>query len=185
MRISEKTKNTKAKKIIITTTLVVVMLAIASFAYWNFNSQNKAVSTPNVRPVNTVDYNPPTNEEKAETDQQKQSIIENQDPKPPIDQNLNITISRAGQLQGAGSPLSIRVLVDGASSGTCDFTLTKAGQIAVTKQSSISFEATTSSCGADIEASSFSQNGEWDLSVTAKHNNSTSEAATSKVTIAK
>ncbi len=136
--------------------------------------------TGTTRPANSVDYGPPSDEQKAAGDVQKEEIIKQSEQGTPSggsQQNsstLTVTISRAGQA-GAGQAVNVRVFVTGVGSGECTFTFSKQGQNSVIKTAPVSYEATNATCAADIPASDFGSSGDWKL--TAKAVNSVSEAS--------
>lgn len=167
-------------------TLVVLLLLAASLGlmvytlYFGPRSTTEQSQTPD----NTINYNPPTEQEKQESANTKeQSVGKPGQNQPPASSTLTISITRASQI-GAGEPLNVRTLVTGATTGTCTITLTKAGATTVTKQFTIKTEATSATCNGDIAASDFNDSGEWQLTITAAANVS-SEAASTKVVINK
>src|SRR5690606_16914723 len=100
------------------------LLAIV-FAYWAYsvNGGNNDTS----RPMNDIDYSEATDEEKQAVEEHKQAISKEQEKEGQSDSgptSINLTIIRASQA-GAGQPLNIRTLISGATSGTCEVTLTK------------------------------------------------------------
>ena len=173
---------------------VVVLIAAGVIGgYALLHHKKPADQQVSVRPQNTVNYSPPTPEEKAEAEQQKSAIIsKNEDnsntsgtPSTPTSDSLHVSIIRASQ-NGAGTPVNVRAVISGTQSGTCLVTFTKSGQATVSKSFPIAFEATSASCqGADVAAADFPAGGDWTLSVTAQTTSATSAAATQTVTIAK
>ncbi|HSX29855.1 MAG TPA: hypothetical protein VLE73_04835 [Candidatus Saccharimonadales bacterium] len=165
---------------------VIAVLIVAGASAYYFNHPNQAANNKPVQPTNTVDYSPPTPEEKAETERMKEQITNptKDDTGGPTESNeLSISIIRAGQ-NASGQPLSIRALVTGTNTGTCNVTLTKSGQPTVTKSFPIAYEVNSASCqGADIPASAFSAGGQWELKLTAQIGNLISPAVTQTVTI--
>jgi cytoskeletal protein RodZ len=184
-------KRSKTRLLIICAVAAVIVIGGGLLAWKLMNNKpaNNAqgTDTNGTSTVGNINYNPPTQSEKTSSDQQKQDII-NQNTgsgTSTVDQSISVTISRANQAS-AGQVLSIRTIVNGATSGTCNITLSMAGQPSVAKTPSISFQATSATCGAvDIPASEFAQSGTWQLSIVANTNNKTSPAATQSVAIAK
>jgi len=166
---------------------VPVVIAGGAVVYM-LGNQPKQHSQTTARPVNSVDYGPPTDQEKQETTQSKADIIQQNDTKtqpstpPEASKKLTINISRASQL-GKGQPVNIRTFVDGATTGTCDVTLTQAGKPTVTATFIIAFEATSSTCNGDVAAAQIGTSGDWQLSIVAKSANLTSTAATQTIKV--
>jgi hypothetical protein len=188
MRLAHKPKSSSKKTIIIA---AIALLAIAAMvAFFVINSQrNSSVDSQGIQPVNTVDYESPTTEEQQTQEQKKQEIIEEQtkdgNPPPEETSDISVTITRADQYL-PGQPLNVRTVITGATSGTCEITLTKAGQPTIQKTFDLVFEATSSMCkDADIAMAEFSEGGDWSLTVVAKSGGKQSAPATKQVTIAK
>ncbi len=188
MKLTSRKKN---KKIIIATSVIVPALLLMSVAYIFFARPfDKKISSkaPNV-PVGVINYDPPTDDEKAAAGQQKEDIIKDYE-KDQTDNNqtpsgITVSISLADQAS-AGKDLNIRALVEGATSGECKITLTQQGQTTVTKSFPLVFEATSSRCqGADIAASEFNKGGEWNLSLVVVSGAAQSNIVQQSVTITK
>jgi hypothetical protein len=158
----------------------VAVLAIVGGVYW-WTTRNTADTAA---PADGINYNPPTEAEKEETTERKKEIIENDKPSdtPPEVAAITVTISRATQ-NAAGQAISVRTIIDGASSGTCTMTLTKQGAQTVTKQAAMTYDGTLRTCNSDIAANSFSMDGEWTLSVVANVNGAVSKPATTKINV--
>lgn len=183
----KKTLGKKQKILIIVILLLVAAGGVAVFFFYNTQRNNNA-NTNEPRPVNTVDYNPPTKEEEQSTSTQKDQIISDYNKSQGgSDQNttsdITVTISRANQTSAG---LSIGTIVDGAKSGTCTVALTRAGQPTITKTFAIAYEATSGFCQeAVVPIGDFTSEGEWQLAVTATSDGKTSQPATQKVNIDK
>jgi hypothetical protein len=184
-----KIKKYSKKKLIITAILILVILAAAGTFLFLRHKHNEDIRRLSAKPQgqkieNKVNYDPPTDQEKQDQAAQKDDIINKMD-NPPVATDLTVAIIRAGQ-NGQGTPLNIRTIVDGATTGTCTVTFSKDGQANIVKSFPITFEATTSSCsGADVAAADFPAEGTWKMSITAQANNKTSAAATKDITIDK
>jgi cytoskeletal protein RodZ len=176
MRIQKK-KDKKTRLIGLVAAALAVLIIVGGVYWWSALRTTDSVS-------DGINYNPPTPAEKEETTERKKEIIENEQPpaSPPESSTLTVTISRAGQ-NAAGQPVSVRTIIDGASSGNCTMTLTKQGAQPVSKEDTITYDGMLTTCNADIPAASFGANGEWSLSVVAKANNATSKPATSKINV--
>jgi len=153
---------------------MIVLTAIAVAYFFIAKPFNKSVTdTGTTRPANSVDYGPPSDEQKAASDAQKEQIIKQNEQGLPTGEpqqnssTLTVTVSRAGQASAngstAGQAVNVRVLVTGVSSGECTFTFSKNGQNNVIKTAPISYQATNSTCGTDIPASDFGASGDWKL----------------------
>ncbi len=166
---------------------IILAIAAAVTAYFLLKPSAQKPETNQPNPIDTVNYDPPAEEDKQEATQNK---IETTNPKPddptptspPESQSLTVTISRAGQL-GKGQPLEIRTQIDGTTSGTCYVQLTRDGQTIVTASFSIAFEATSAICRGDIPANQFGASGDWQLTISAKNGNLSSPPVSQTVTI--
>jgi cytoskeletal protein RodZ len=188
MQSISKQKNKKSyKKLIVLIAIILVLLAGASYVALAhpFNRQQTTTSPENspTRPVNSVDYNPPTEQNKQDSQDAKQRDINQQQNNPPTNPSITVTIARAGQT-GAGQPLSVRTTIGGITNGTCNATLTSNGQT-VTGSGTVTLTGTSYACNIDIPTSSFPTGGQWQLSITATNGSATSPAATQTVTITK
>lgn len=176
------------------TILIIVLLfslvALGGVIYWRYYSNPQSSDT---RPMNTVDYSPPSKQEKDDAEAKKEEVIKKEEDAKKTNtgsaattsKDMQVTISRANQA-GAGQPLNIRTIITGTNSGECNVELKKDGQTSINKTFAITTETTYATCKqADITASDFSAGGEWNLSITAKNGSVQSPAATTKVTITK
>jgi hypothetical protein len=188
MKISPKTKRIP-KKIIILALGLLVLAGAGAFGLYQSQRANKVHSSADspIRQTNSVDYNPPSQDEQKQQEDTKSDVIKQNDQAtiPPADSSISVTLSRANQ-GGKGLPLNIRTIITGTTNGTCTVELTKSGQPTVKKTFPIIVQATYSTCQqADIAASEFSVDGDWALSVTASNTTSTSKPATGSATITK
>lgn len=160
----QKAKNSKPTVIFI---LIAVLLAvaIAAGAYWFWQrstSQQNSQNAPGENQVN-YDYNDPSSEaEREQPIPAKQQPQE--EPEPPS--GLNVVVTHAGQNE---NKVSIRALVEGATTGTCTLTLSKSGQPDIVKTAPMAVQATYTICqGFDIPTAEFGAGGEWTASVKAE-----------------
>jgi hypothetical protein len=185
MRINQNKKNIKLK-IIIISTISVLLLGGAVFAWFSplvpfFGNKPQVI-----RSENTVDYNRPTQEQKNAGEEQKKSTAEqNTDTKSTSqDTNLNnsgdliVSITSSNQTD---NQLQIRSLIGAVSSnGTCTLILTK-DSLKVTKQSDIQAGPSSSTCkGFDVPTSELSR-GIWQVTISVvigNQNGSASKAVT-------
>lgn len=160
-----KSKSKSPLKVIIV--LAVILAAVAGAALVYAYTQHKSENIPGSA-QSGVDYNPPSDEQKAAGDQQKEETINQTD-------NGNQGSSGTGQdigvsftaLNQSGDQLQIRTLIDTVSStGVCTLTLVKDG-VTVTKQSDIQAGPTSSTCkGFNVPLSELSP-GSWQVTVQA------------------
>ncbi len=162
------------------TILITVSLLAAGTLYYLFTNQ-KSDQIPNYdpAPVNTINYDPPTEQEIKDASSQKDEIVKDPPANAP-NATLEINIVRAN-----GNPFNIRTYVTGTKSGTCTATLKKTNQKTVTKTFNIKFEATSASCNGNIDLNEFSTGGEWDLSMVASSGSNKSPTITQKVEVEK
>lgn len=182
----------KKKKKLPLVVMVGFLIVAAGLGYWWLRSASSEkdanpVTQPTslTRKVNDVDYSPPTDQDKNAQEQQKDSIIQQATGSAGSAANLSVSISRVSQA-GAGQPLIIHTVVSGASTGTCDVTLSKDGQADVVKSFPVTVEATYSTCSnAQIAASDIPADGTWKLQVTVVSGASSSPPATLNVAVAR
>lgn len=172
------------KKPLIIALVVATIVLAAGFGWYSFSNRSESPSSTTA-PVNTINYDPPTDEEKQETAQKKEEII-NKSPDQAESTNsetdATVTITRANQ---ADNKIYVRTYVNGMNSGTCDITFSKEGQQPITRQVAITFEATSASCNTDVDVGEFGQSGDWQLKVIAKKDGKVSPAASYIVNVDK
>lgn len=175
----QKPQNKKTKKIILITG-VATLVVIGGLIAWKLN-QKAPTSNETVAPVNTVDYSPPSVEDKTDptipsTDLQGDS--KSPQPERPAPSTVGITVSRADQ-GGPGQDLNIRTIVSGTTQGDCTATLTKAGQSAITKTAALIYEVSSAHCNFDIPMQHFPESGTWELTVKVNANQGSGEVSQS------
>src|SRR5688572_14464289 len=173
-----KIKRPMKKFLLIAAVAVGVTLIGATVWFLFFNKKHNSVVNGGAGGVNVVNYNPPTEEEKQATEDQKEAMIKEQEG-TPTDPGLSILISRSFQ---DASGYNLRTVIDGTKSGECIATFTKSGQPTVTKTFAVTFEATSAFCkDATIPLSDFGAGGTWNLSLIVKKDNKQSTPATASV----
>jgi hypothetical protein len=186
MKITQK-KQKIPKKVYLTAIALLIIGGAGAFGLYQ-SQQATHRSGTEIRPVNDVDYNPPSPAEQQQKEDTKEETIKKNDQAntpPPANSPITVTVSRVNQ-GGTGLPLNVRTIISGANTGTCTVELKKDGQPTVTKTFTIGVEATYATCQqADVPATAFSVSGEWTYSVIAKNNTTESQAATGSVTITK
>lgn len=182
-----KHKKSINKKIVIVG-LGIVALAVGAY-FWFWNPFARHASTAETATADAINYDPPTEAQKNAAAAQKDEIISQDnkglptgEPQQPS-QDFALTVSLANQAD-AGQPVNLRVLVTGVSSGTCTFSFTKDGQTVVAS-GDIVFEATSSSCRADVPAAEFNQSGNWKLAVKATSGSKQATATDQNVSVIK
>ena len=178
-----KTQKPLKKVLLISAVIIVVGLIGAAMWFFFFNKQYNSTLNGSTDGVNVINYDPPTEEEKQATEDQKDVIIKEQEGTVPSDPGLSVLISRS--FQGT-SGYNLRTVVDGTKSGECVATFTKSGQPTVTKTFTVVFEATSAFCkDATVPLSDFGAGGTWNLSIVVKEGNRQSSPATTSVEITK
>ncbi len=177
------------KKLLSALPLIIVAAAVIAGGLYLLIAQplKKSENETNTAPTNTINYDPPSEEEKTTSDAKKDEIIDNinSGDSTPNETDVVVTITRADQA-GAGQPLNIRAFIDGTKTGQCKVIISKSGQSTVEKSFPVVFEGTGSSCqNADIDAGEFSTGGEWTLTISVVTGSGQSKATDQKVTIDK
>lgn len=154
MKIAKKQKS-KKKRILIILSIVVLVIAAGGITY-------AILSTRMASDENTVDYNPPTEEQRKAGEEIKQESIKSEEEAEQNDEadvgEVVVDITSVNQNNGQ---LQLRTLVHTLDNGEC--TLTLSGPNNQSKQYSASTQsfASNSSCqGFDVPVSELSS-GEW------------------------
>ncbi len=179
MKLRKKQRPTKKIIFIIVTGILVITAGLVVWYLWSRTPQSTST-----QPTNTVNYNPPTEEEKQAGDKQKEIIVQNQKNDTPT-QNpaLQVFIVRTFQ---DPSGFNIRTEVGGTTTGDCMITLTKDGQPTVTKTFPVVFEATSASCqNTPISLTDFTVGGAWNMQIVLKKDGAQSAAASTSVDVKK
>lgn len=176
-------KQTSKKKIIIWASAIVILLALAGIGWYVWlRPHQSSLTNPVVNPTGPINYNPPTQQQKQQGEDIKQQGIQDQ-TNPPTDQTMSVTIVRTFQ---DPTGFNIRTQIIGATTGSCQIQLTKAGQATVTKTFPVVTDATTVNCqNTPIAISDFPAGGTWNLSVIINKDGKQSTPATTTVTINK
>jgi cytoskeletal protein RodZ len=171
-------KKSKSKKVVIL--LVVLLLVIAAGAgLWYAKRPKKTAGIEASEAVKKSG-------EQAEVDTAKTSDNKNSNQGQQTAQSTtqatkpNVNITNAMQ---QGNNLVVNVLVGGATSGTCNLTLTN-GNSRVQKSAPIGFQVSYYICqGFSINSSEFNQKGEWTAAVDISTPNGSVQSEPRKVTI--
>lgn len=164
-------KKKDTKKVLIIAAAVVAVLVIAGLGVNRYNSSHKA-DTSN----GDVNYGPPTDAEKQETEEHKKDLEEqSNNPNPTNTRTVVITSLTTSEARGYVTG----VVEDG---GTCTLTLTKNG-VKVTGTSTAMGDVNKTTCGPITVDSSKLSSGEWDatLSYSSSSGSGVSSTQTLKV----
>lgn len=137
-------KQKKQLKLPLVIAAILSAVAVASLTTWFINKSTPAA--PNTHPTipeGGVNYNPPTQEEKQQTDQNKQQLAEKDDQPTPTG-NITVTLTYAGiydnNIEAAGYVQGI--FEDG---GTCKYILSLGSQ-QITRESKGLTDARYTTC---------------------------------------
>lgn len=147
---------TKKKKTTLLVVLIVVIIA-GAFAY----AQMRNKDTGN----DSINYNPPTKDEREAADSQKEKNIEREKTdNRPISQNAEIVVVDAHQYDDT---VEVRAYISNIyeDNGTCTVVITNGGQT-VSKDTKGFKDATTTQCEPfDIPRSAFTATGDWQAKI--------------------
>src|SRR4030095_16005060 len=149
------------------TLLVIVAILIATVGVvWFVNRGDDTPSTSNSQPDSSINYGPPTEEEKQETERHKQELEDklgsdnSSTPAPPSGSQASIVMTYATYTNGGveASGFVSNVFEDG---GTCTLTLSK-GSLSVTGNSQGFVDVNKTSCPPIvINRSQIPESGDW------------------------
>lgn len=175
----------KRKKMILVASLLLVTLVVGGVVFAFVNTQpKKNQSDDPTRPINSVDYSGPTQEESAAGDTQKENNKQREqtDAQPPAS-NANIVLTDATQYSLV---IEVRAYVSNIyeDGGNCVATFTKAGFTPINVTSHAFKDAKTTQCGAmDIERNQFPSSGEWQVAVKYSSSSASGNSEKRKVNI--
>lgn len=154
---------------------VVIIAAGGGFAAYKHLYSSKPVAT---RVVSPVYYNPPTQQEKDETQAHKEALAQQyqqqqSNPQPSTGkQTVAPVITNASQ---NGQQITVNAYINGIfeNGGTCTATFTQ-GNLQVTKNNTGFANATTTNCPPFvIDSSEFTSKGNWQVIVSYNSTNAT------------
>ena len=159
MKINKDHRFFTPKKLLIT--LVIIVLGLGSYVAYAIFSASRQSSTREFQ--DSINYEPPTDEQKEAGDKQKEETISKNDDAASAsnnDQRQDIKVSYTALNQADGQ-LLVRALIDTVTNdGVCALTLTK-GDVVVTKTAGTQSGPSSSTCkGFNVLVSELSS-GEW------------------------
>lgn len=175
-------KKYKKPVVIVAITLLIVISAYLAYTQLFYQSTNTSNDKP--RQTNDVDYGPPTNEELAQADKQKdQNIQQNTIDNNSSSQNTKatITISDIGVYNGI---LEVRSFITNHyEDGNCKYIFTK-NSSSFEKLTKAYKDATTTICTNPlVPVSEFPAKGTWNLQIEYKAPNGSGTSELQKVEI--
>ena len=156
-------RSSSKNKLLLRLVLGVLVILVAATIYYFFIKSGTDASE--VRPVNTVDYSSPTEEEIKETEDFKQKQQAENNRLVPPSPNVTPIISYVGQYDAAieASGFVSSILEDG---GTCTLTVTK-NDVKISKSVSAQRDAQTTKCDLFMfPAKELIVKGEWSATIT-------------------
>lgn len=149
---------------------VVLLLVVGAFLYASkVNSRNNATSQTTADDASKINLDPPTEQEKQDTEDHKQDIVDKQNnPSPPPPQpggrTITVAITDAGQY---GPEVEVRAYTADVyeTGGVCTFTFSKDGTTITKKTDGIKDARTTICTTLTVPRSEFPGEGEWLLEV--------------------
>lgn len=178
---SIKSTNSKRKLsrrwIMIIAVLATALLAAGVVTYTYIKGNNDKTTLNDSKSENSssnkVNYDPPTNEEKAAGDKQKSESV-NAEPSTDQSNNLDVTFSAVNQNDDV---VQIRTMIQGVIQGSCSLTVVNGSQ-SKTFTSSTQLLANASTCsGFDISTSDIGT-GKWDIKLTVTSNDNAKKGET-------
>lgn len=160
MQINKKQPSTSSKKILIIA-LATVVAAVVAYGVYAMYFAPKPITDKDSQ--GTINYEPPTDEQKAAGDRQKEETInKTDDGTNPSNGNGSLPVSYSA-INQADEQLLVRALIGAVSNdGTCTLTLTK-GDAVVTKTAGTQSGPNSSTCkGFNVPVSELSP-GSWTI----------------------
>lgn len=180
-KVSMKRKSINKKTLFIPLAILVLVMG-GYFGYQQLSANNQKYDAP--KPVNTVNYDKPTEEEAKVGDEVKEEIIDEK-KKPIVDssnkQKASVVITDASQYD---ETIEVRSFIpDYYEDGTCTITFTK-GTSSFRKETPAYRDARTTICTNPlIKRSEFPQPGTWTVQVTYESANAKGVSELRNITI--
>lgn len=161
-----------------------LILVVGGYFLYQNNHRSK-VAEPAATPINPINYGPPTEQEKADSEARKKAQQEAaENPKPSSTTGDGKTAVTPVITSGSTS-LQVSAYVPGVieDGGTCTATFTKTGQT-VSKTSAGVANVSDTNCPIMIfDRSQFPNSGEWQLTVAYSSGSASGTSAAKTVTI--
>jgi hypothetical protein len=163
----KKPQQKNGKKVLLLPLLILllggIVFGLEKSGVINLYSRDEASNSNTPNPVNTVNYDPPTEEEKNAGDEQKEEIVSEENTQNQKPDSAEVIIVDASQY---GDEIEVRAFVANViESGTCTFWFHKLN-IEITKTTPAYADASTTPCiTLTIPRSEFPEAGDWGLTV--------------------
>lgn len=144
-------------------TAVIAAAAVITLGVGGFYVYKTQIADPGPQPVNPINYDPPTEEEKKQAEDNKQRIVDEQNaPKTTGKKEVTPVITNASQLT---QTITINAYVSGIfeDGGTCTATITQGSQTLVKTSQSFANASTTDCSPIRIDRSEFPSGGDWQV----------------------
>jgi hypothetical protein len=176
----QKPRNTsrapKRSKFVLASILIVFLALLSGGSYFALqayhNHTKRNSDSWSTRPVNTVNYSPPSPDDNTANDERKSSsnpatTLDNGPTQTSSDSTINAQITGAN-LTSNNANVHIGTLVSGTTSGTCTLTASQNGQQTLNLASaSVEQDVNQFDCGVfNIPTSQFPATGTWKLTLT-------------------
>jgi cytoskeletal protein RodZ len=185
-----RSQNTSVKKSLLIGIAILVILGLSALAYVYLFSGTLFGWSNNPQSTSSINYEPPTQEQKDEGNAAKDSFNDKyyptaDDQKDTSDdsttpsKDVSIIISSTTQTSDA---IQIRTIIQSVNSGACKLTMTKEGQPTITREAETQNLGSYSTCkGFDVPLSEL-QAGSWNAIVDYK-NGSEAGSANQKIEV--
>lgn len=162
----KKSRKTRSNLLPLLLLSFLVLLGLGFGYYTLFVKQKDSNSNP-TNEVNNINYNPPTDEEKQAGDQQKETIVNQENNQSELPNEANVVIVDASQYD---SKIEVRAFVSNIiEDGTCIIKFTM-DSYSLTKEVPAYADASTTPCiAASVDRSEFASVGQWNVVVTYKN----------------
>ena len=135
-----------------------------------------------------------TNSEKSSSKNNTTTTVQASKPTTPREESTTtvlsldgVSISLSTPFEGQGfqnSPVTVRAIIEGATSGTCNLKFTRSGASSIELEAPIISGPTYFTCeGFDVEASRFTEKGEWELELKVNSNDGKSGSEKRMITV--
>ena len=167
MQHKKKLQNLQKKHIILVVTLLLLgtLIVLEKSGVTNFYTTKKSPTTGSSQPVDSINYGPPTKQEKNSGNEQKTKLTD-QDPGQKVvkPSTAEVVIVDASQYD---NNVEVRAFVANLlEAGTCTFTFRIGNNIVEKSQAAIPDASTTPCTNLSIPREEFTQAGTWNLTVT-------------------